>query len=275
MSAGNGTPTYEAVDPVHSLAAIADRLIREATVASLATIERNGGHPYASLVEVATLPDSRPVMLLSALARHSRNLEADSRVALLVDKREHPGASLATARATVMGTARQDPDPASLRRFLNRHPGADAYAGLGDFSLWRIDPTAVHVVAGFGRIGEIAWPLCGDATPGQSCVLAADDEAEIVRRLGALLPAKIRELGLTERIPEVRFAGADRDGIDLLIASGERREAIRMTYASRAHGVEDAVAMACDLIYRWIHSISGTSAGRQRKKAKPNARSGG
>lgn len=62
-------------------------LLGQAATASLATIDVGTGHPYVSLVEMATLPDGRPLLLLSRLARHTRNLEVDPRAALLIDQR--------------------------------------------------------------------------------------------------------------------------------------------------------------------------------------------
>jgi putative heme iron utilization protein len=273
MSTGNGPPRR--ADAVSGLAGIADRLIRQSMVASLATLERDGGNPYASLIEVATLPDGRPLMLLSSLARHCRNLEADSRVALLIDQRDTSSASLASERATLMGTATRESDRSALRRFLARHPGAEAYASLGDFSLWRIDPSAVHVIAGFGRIGEIAWPSLGDADAGWPATSSDATEADIVGRLGALVPAMLDEMGLGDRITGLRITGADRLGIDLVATVGEHRSSVRLTYASRAGTTESALEMGGDLIYRWIRRVSETSSGGKRPKAKPNEGSGG
>ena len=62
------------------------RLIRTALKASLATLDRATGHPYASLILVATEPDGAPVFLISRLALHTRNLEKDPRASLLIDQ---------------------------------------------------------------------------------------------------------------------------------------------------------------------------------------------
>ena len=61
---------------------------------------------------------------------------------------------LAGPRLTVMGQVAPAPDPADLARYVARHPGAQAWAAMGDFRLYRLDPVRAHLVAGFGRI---AW----------------------------------------------------------------------------------------------------------------------
>lgn len=145
-------------------AAAAKRLIREARTAVLGTLDPDGA-PYVSLVTVATLPDGAPVLLLSRLARHTRNLAADRRVSLLVDERR-AGDPLEGARVSLTGTIAATSDEAARRRFLARHPEAEGYAGFADFSFYRIDLTGGHLVAGFGRIvdldaAELATDLAG------------------------------------------------------------------------------------------------------------------
>ncbi|MFK8253809.1 HugZ family pyridoxamine 5'-phosphate oxidase [Ancylobacter terrae] len=131
----------------------AKRLIREARTAALGTLDPDGA-PYVSLVTVATLPDGAPVLLLSRLARHTRNLAADPRVSLLVDERR-AGDPLEGARVSLTGTIAATPDETARRRFLARHPEAEGYAGFADFTFYRIDLTGGHLVAGFGRIVDL------------------------------------------------------------------------------------------------------------------------
>ena len=64
-------------------AAEARALVASGASAALGTIDRQTGSPYVSLVNVATSVDNAPVLLLSALARHTQNIESDSRASLL------------------------------------------------------------------------------------------------------------------------------------------------------------------------------------------------
>src|SRR5262245_49596702 len=115
-------------------AVAARHILRTALKGSLATLDHQTGHPYASLVLTATEPDGSPILLISRLARHTRNLEADARASLLLDATNGLGDPLAGGRLTLVGNARPTPDAAALARFLARHPSAEGYAQFADFS---------------------------------------------------------------------------------------------------------------------------------------------
>jgi putative heme iron utilization protein len=131
----------------------AKRLIRTARRGALATKDVDSGGPYASLVAVATAADGAPVLLLSTLARHTRNFLADAKVSLLVEDVSLAD-PLAGSRVSIMGTISPTDDPGSLRRYKARHP-ASSFSGFGDFSFYRIEPESAHLVAGFGRISTL------------------------------------------------------------------------------------------------------------------------
>ena len=124
---------------------------------AFATLMPQSGDPYCSLVNVASLPDGMPVLLISRLAVHTKNILADPRVSLMLDERA-PGDPLEGARIMLAGTAQEATDDAELlkRRYLAAHPSAEEFAGFRDFSFFRIVPRGVHLVAGFGRIVDLA-----------------------------------------------------------------------------------------------------------------------
>ena len=143
----------------------ARELARASAVASLATLDPDGGPPHASFVTVALDRELRPVLLLSTLAQHRRNLEANPAAALLMTgegrKVEAAADPLAGDRVTLRGTLAVTGEPEDRSRFLSRHPAAAAYADFGDFDFFRMAVTAVHLVGGFGRIssfGGADWP---------------------------------------------------------------------------------------------------------------------
>jgi putative heme iron utilization protein len=127
-------------------------LMRAQATAALGTLM--DGAPYVSLVLVAFDADGAPLLLLSRLAQHTRNLLADPRVSLLFDGTAGLDDPLTGPRLTVLGPAAPCPDPKALERYLARHPSAATYAGFGDFQLYRVGIERGHCVAGFGRI---AW----------------------------------------------------------------------------------------------------------------------
>ena len=134
----------------------ARRLLRRARTATLATLNADDGTPYASLVNVASDVRGCPLLLVSALAWHTRNLLADPRASLMVAELPGQGDALTGARVTVMGRLERTADAAVRRRYLARHPAASLYAGFGDFAFWRLEPARAHAVAGFGRIETLS-----------------------------------------------------------------------------------------------------------------------
>jgi putative heme iron utilization protein len=136
-------------------ARLARDLMRQVDRATLATLSAEGW-PYASLVLVAGDASGRPLLLLSDLAAHTRNLRADGRVSLLFDGTAGLDDPLTGPRLTVLGHSTEAADPVASQSFLARHPGASLYAGFADFRFYRIEPIEAHLVAGFGRIHRLA-----------------------------------------------------------------------------------------------------------------------
>jgi hypothetical protein len=135
----------------------AKSLLRKSRQGALATLMAGSGNPYCSLVNVASHPDGSPILLISRLAVHTKNILSDNRVSLMLDERA-AGDPLEGARIMLSGRAEAaDDDNRELlrRRYLNAHPTAEAYADFGDFAFFRIRPTGTHLVAGFGRILDL------------------------------------------------------------------------------------------------------------------------
>ncbi|MDO9059479.1 MAG: DUF2470 domain-containing protein [Bradyrhizobium sp.] len=133
-------------------------LLRRSRQGALATLMAGTGDPYCSLVNLASHPDGSPILLISRLALHTRNILGDARVSLMLDERAE-GDPLEGARIMLAGRAEEagaDQLPTLRRRYLNVHPSAEAFVNFKDFSFFRIRPTAAHLVAGFGRIVDLA-----------------------------------------------------------------------------------------------------------------------
>jgi heme iron utilization protein len=198
-------------DPVKS----AKKLLREARSGALATLMPGSGDPYCSLVNVATAADGAPLLLISRLAVHTKNILADPRVSLMLDERK-AGDPLEGARIMLMGRAAATDDPEARRRYLARHPEAQMFAGFQDFAFYRVDMKAAHLVAGFGRIVDltpaaILTDLAGaeSIVDGETdiCAHMNDDHAEAVRLYATKL------LGA----PDAPWAcvGCDPEGLEL------------------------------------------------------------
>lgn len=140
-------------------AAIARELLRKVRVGVLATIStRHPGHPFQSLAPFALTHEGEPILLVSAIAQHSRNLEADPRASLFVHE-PAPGEKdpRAAARTVLVGRMRRVPaaeEPDARARYLARHPEARSLLGL-DFSLHVLAVEEAQVVGGFGAAGWV------------------------------------------------------------------------------------------------------------------------
>jgi heme oxygenase (biliverdin-IX-beta and delta-forming) len=212
----------------------AKKLLRTVRAGALATIDRNTGHPFGSLVNVATDSDGSPLMLISRLSSHTANLEADTKASVLLAT-AGKGDPLAHPRLTVLGRfaaiANNDPDEARLRRrFLARHPKAELYAGFADFALWRMSMESAHLVAGFGRATNLAAADVATDVTGTRELLAA--EASAIAHLNddhadAIALYAIKLLGAAAG--PWRVTGLDPEGLDL--ACGDA--VLRLEFAGR------------------------------------------
>ena len=202
------------------------RLIRESQTGALATLDEDGG-PYASLVQLATLPDGAPLLLLSGLARHTRNLARDARVSLLVDERRH-GDELQGARAGLRGRIARLSDEAAIatarRRFLARHPDAAGFAGFSDFAFYRIEIDSAHLVAGFGRIVDIEGAALRTPTGDAGEVLAAEEGAVAHMNADHGDAVQLYAMHLLGTGPgHWQMVGLDPEGCDLMEGAGVHR----------------------------------------------------
>jgi heme iron utilization protein len=194
-------------------ATLARSLARSRTRAAFAT--SLGGAPYASLVLLAVDLDASPLLLLSDLAQHSRNIAFDPRVSLLLDATEGHPDPLTGPRLTLLGRAQPTDDRRCLARFIAHHPTSAGYAGFGDFHLYRVGVERGHLVAGFGRID---WIDGGDFLFAGDVGMLAAAEPEILKHMNedhgdAVAGYASRLLGRTGS--GWRMTGIDPEGIDL------------------------------------------------------------
>nr|WP_280950381.1 MULTISPECIES: pyridoxamine 5'-phosphate oxidase family protein [Rhodomicrobium] len=195
-------------------------LMRMAGVASLATLECGTGAPYASLITAATETDGSPIMLISKLAWHTRNLEADDRASILFSAQAGGDDPLNLGRVSLMGRAERTSEPRARARFLARHPSAALYADFADFSFWRLKVERAHYVGGFGRITTLEG---GDVLLGPAAARAwdadVDSAIEAVNSAHAELVARLAPAGASAQPHPWRVAACDPDGCE--IAAGD------------------------------------------------------
>jgi heme iron utilization protein len=226
--------------------AVAKQRLRATRAGALATIDRNTGHPFASLVNVATDADGAPVVLISRLATHTANLSADPRASVLLAA-TGKGDPLAHARLTVLGAfvtvGRDAPEaPRIARRFLSRHPKSRLYAGFGDFAFFRLHVVSAHLNGGFARAADLT---ASDILTGiEDAAEIIDIEESMVGQMntdhaGAVRLLATRLLGEADGAWSV--TGIDPDGIDLALGD----HIARLPFASRVtngHALRETLA---------------------------------
>jgi putative heme iron utilization protein len=204
------TPDFDA-------ARLARSLLRRSRQGALATLMPGSGDPYCSLVNVASHPDGSPILLISRLALHTRNLLGDARISLMLDERAE-GDPLEGSRIMLAGRAEQaDGEDAILRRrYLNAHPSSEVFVNFKDFSFFRIRPTGAHLVAGFGRIVDLKPAQfltdISDAAPLLEAEQGAVDHMNADHREAMNLYAT-KLLGA--KSADWRCTGCDPEGMDL------------------------------------------------------------
>lgn len=201
-------------DPVR----VTRSLLRRSRQGALATVIPGSGDPYCALANVASHPDGSPILLISRLALHTRNILADSRVSLMLDERA-PGDPLEGSRIMLGGIAEEEnTDETALlrRRYLSVHPSAQMFVDFKDFSFFRIRPKNIHLVAGFGRIIDLKpEQFLTDLSDAEDLLEAEEDAVAHMNgdHLDALNLYATKLLGAETN--EWRCTGFDPDGLDL------------------------------------------------------------
>ena len=207
----------------------AKKLLREGRSGALATLMAGSGDPYCSLVNVATAADGAPLLLLSRLALHTKNILADPRVSLMIDERK-PGDPLEGARVMLIGRAEATGDPEARRRYLDRQPEAEAFVGFGDFGFYRVALTGAHLVAGFGRIVDLKpQDILIDLAGMEALVEAEADVVAHMNRDHRDAPRLYATKLLGARDGDWRCAGYDPEGLELQ----DGRTVLRLTFPRR------------------------------------------
>lgn len=235
-------PLYDEDIPTPSHAEQARSLIQRVDMAVLSTQAAElEGHPYGSLV-IYALHEGAPILLISGLAEHTKNLEASPRCSLLIHERG-PDNPLALARVTLVGEAAKVEGPereAVAAAFLTTHPDARYYADFVDFAYWRIEVSGVRYIGGFGRMSWVEpepWrsaepdPLLADAK--RIIDHMNEDHADALRLYS-------EAFSRSGPVPEAVMTGVDRYGFELSVTTEQGPRPVRIAFPEPAN---DAMAV--------------------------------
>ena len=183
--AGPGPATDLPPVPEPTFAERAHTLVYLGRMGSLSTLSRKQpGFPFGSVMPYGLDDHGRPIFLISTMAMHTQNLQADPHASLLVTQQDTEGEPLGASRVTLLGNVLPVPKPelAEARKlYLERHANSKYWVDFEDFSFYRMDVVDVYYVGGFGVMG---WVSASDYDRSQPDPLA-DSMAEIIQHMNA------------------------------------------------------------------------------------------
>jgi hypothetical protein len=202
-------------------------------IGSLSTLSRKQpGFPFGSVMPYGLDAAGRPIFLISTMAMHTQNLQADSRASLLVTQPDVSGDPLGASRVTVMGnvTAIPKPEVADARRlYLERYANSKYWVDFEDFAFFRMDPLDVYYVGGFGVMG---WVPASDYTQAQPDPLA-DAAAEIIEHMNADHKEALIELAKAFagiECQEASMTAVDRLGFHVRLKTADGMKGTRIAF---------------------------------------------
>jgi hypothetical protein len=239
--------------PRRSAAEEARTIVANHSLASLATLSE-GGHPWASVVQYATIGQGTPVLMVSTLAEHGRNLFRDPRASLVVAETPRDGADpLDSGRVTLAGTCERpegDELEAARDAFLAAVPAAKHYVDFGDFSIWVLRVERVRWVGGYGRMdsADAASYAAAEPDPVAPNARYAVDHLNEDHAEHLLLIAQ-RLAGYTDATA-ARCDRADRYGLDLTVTTPRGSAPTRVAFAEPCTTPDGLRAASVELVRR-------------------------
>ena len=183
--AGRGPASDQPSVPEPSFAERARTLMYLGRIGSLSTLSRKQpGFPFGSVMPYGLDGHGRPIFLISTMAMHTQNLQADPRASLLVAQTDAASDPLGASRVTLVGNVVAIPQPDVLESrnlYLSRYPNSKYWVDFEDFSFYRMDVLDVYYVGGFGVMGWVSASEYDRARPDP----LADSMAEIIEHMNA------------------------------------------------------------------------------------------
>jgi len=218
---------------------------------TLSTLSRqHPGHPFGSVMPYALDERGRPLFLISTMAMHTQNLQANRRASLLVAQSGWTGDPLAAGRVTLLGEVGRlsGKDIAEARKaYLDRHPNAAYWVDFEDFGFYRLEVIDVYYVGGFAAMDWVSAEEYLAARPDP----LADAGAGIIEHMNrdhadALLTFS-RVLANAEADQAI-MTSVDRLGFKLRITSGPRMHGARIPFPREVTTAEECRAVFIEML---------------------------
>jgi len=249
-----GPPSSSGAPPVPepAFAERARTLVELGRTGTLSTLSRrHPGYPFGSVMPYALDARGRPLFLISSLAMHTQNLQADRRASLLVSQAVEPGGDpLAAGRVTLVGEAAPLPaaDRAAARAaYLAWHPNAQYWVDFEDFAFYRLELLDVYFVGGFAAMDWVGAEAYLTARPDPLAEAAAGILAHMNRDHADALLTFARVLGQVEA-DEASMVGVDRLGFKLRVRSGDRLQSVRIAFPREVTSADASRAVLIEML---------------------------
>jgi len=219
--------------PEPTFAERARTLVYMGRIGNLSTLSRKQpGFPFGSLMPYGLDDHGRPIFLISSMAMHTQNLQADPRASLLVTQEGTDSEPLGASRVTLVGNVLPAPNAevAEARRlYLARHANSKYWVDFEDFSFYHMNVVDVYYVGGFGVMGWVSASDYGHSRPDP----LADSMAEIIQHMNtdhkdalAMLAQKFARI----ESQETTMTAVDRLGFHLRMTTGDGIRGARIAF---------------------------------------------
>ena len=207
------------------------------------------GYPFGSVAPFVLDHQCQPVILISNIAEHTKNIAANPKVSLLV----FAGAEelQANARLTLLGNAHaiNKNEDADLReRYLRYLPQASGYFDMHDFAFYRIQIESCRYIAGFGKMGWLSGTDLMTGMPTENAL--ATQEAHILDHMNTdhadSLIAYCRHVHGIEAT-QASMLGIDCDGFDVTATVNNQTMTLRFVFETPIHDAQSARAALVSL----------------------------
>ncbi len=198
-------------------------------------------YPFGSVMPYALDPEGNPLLLISSLAMHTKNLRRDSKASLLVAQDSVGKDPLGAARVTLVGEAEEiEEDGAARERYLAWHENARYWVDFKDFSFFRLRVAEIYYVGGFGVMGWVESVEYGAAKPDPLATFSAGILQHMNEDHREALVLLACHQGEVEGGEEATMTSVDRLGFRLRVRSGERWQSRRIAFSASVETPEAA-----------------------------------
>jgi heme iron utilization protein len=220
---------------------------------SLSTLSRQQpGFPFGSVMPYGLDDDGRPIFLISTMAMHTQNLQADPRASLLVTQQETDGEPLGASRVTLVGNVLpvQNPELAAARNlYLKHHPNSKYWVDFEDFSFYQMNLVDVYYVGGFGVMGWVSASDYGRSQPDP----LADSMTEIIQHMNAdhkdalvLLARTLAGIDSTE----ATMTAVDRFGFHVRVKTSNGMRGARIAFLHEVSNPAETRKVLVEMVQR-------------------------